>query len=846
MSRHIQKQLTRSLERILEEAHLSGELKLSGRKLKDFPKVGKAGAAKYNLQDTVIADLSKNRFSELPEEVTEFSFLEKLHLYHNAIRIIPETVVMLQSLNYLDLSRNQLTSLPREICRLPLQTLLVAHNRLASLPDELGRMTVLAELDAGCNEITSLPPRMGDLAQLRSLDLRSNLLVHLPIELTYLRLVKLDISGNRISVLPNEMRKMKSLVDFKLSDNPLTSPPASYLAVQKRLISFCTLPEGNKLCIRGRTHIFKYLERQAAKHERARGGRTRRAPLDARGHATLDTRSHRRHNVDSGYSTSDGVDKRWSQEIHSAVSFTVALVAFSLSLHLLHTLYSYFFAKLFGDAQNAHNPRFYMPPVGHRLQIHDGEVRSLWRQECSPLSITLPHEVGVNGSCSGTSTPSTISPGEHTSLEDELGKAMVLHDQLEKRRLERSTSENGADIRRPMISGLHHTSITPPGHLESTHLTSQSQQISSAQQSVHPLQTATGTAAMVNGDDKRPFNHIQTYREYKEALKQQRANEGLSVYRPREQVTPPGNETQNETDMGNNKETIALTGKQIFNEDNALKRPVQKVTPSRINYQSTPIINGSNNDYNNKNGKYLEQPYKKPSSPIKTSSSILSTNTSPAHAPRLVKTAVGYVEGNNSPSKNGGSPKSPRSVTWNSNVPEKYSFTMRREFERAKEEADLIEQLRNHIETRLKMALPEDLAPALTDGVVLCHLANHVRPRSVASIHVPSPAVPKLTMARCRRNVDNFLEACRKIGVDEEVLLDADAIMDVGYMDAYGLEALARLVIALLLVRDEEESSTEEPAADSLRTIQDHVLSAMLFATFLSALVLLYLFPLPD
>lgn len=56
MSGHIQKQLTRSLERILEEAHLSGELKLSGRKLKDFPKVGKTGAAaKYNLQDTVTA-----------------------------------------------------------------------------------------------------------------------------------------------------------------------------------------------------------------------------------------------------------------------------------------------------------------------------------------------------------------------------------------------------------------------------------------------------------------------------------------------------------------------------------------------------------------------------------------------------------------------------------------------------------------------------------------------------------------------------------------------------------------------------------------------------------------------
>lgn len=48
-------------------------------------------------------DLSKNRFAELPDEVTEYPFLEKLQLYHNAIRVIPDTVVMLQSLSYLDL-----------------------------------------------------------------------------------------------------------------------------------------------------------------------------------------------------------------------------------------------------------------------------------------------------------------------------------------------------------------------------------------------------------------------------------------------------------------------------------------------------------------------------------------------------------------------------------------------------------------------------------------------------------------------------------------------------------------------------------------------------------------------
>ncbi|KAF7651002.1 hypothetical protein LDENG_00117580 [Lucifuga dentata] len=94
-------------------------------------------------------------------------------------------------------------------------------------------------------------------------------------------------------------------------------------------------------------------------------------------------------------------------------------------------------------------------------------------------------------------------------------------------------------------------------------------------------------------------------------------------------------------------------------------------------------------------------------------------------------------------------------------------FTMRRKMEQLREELELMEQLRDSIESRLKVVLPEDLGSSLMDGVVLCHLANHIRPRSVASIHVPSPAMPKLSMAKCRRNVENFLDACRKIGVSE-------------------------------------------------------------------------------
>uniref|UniRef100_A0A671KP77 Calponin-homology (CH) domain-containing protein n=1 Tax=Sinocyclocheilus anshuiensis TaxID=1608454 RepID=A0A671KP77_9TELE len=78
-----------------------------------------------------------------------------------------------------------------------------------------------------------------------------------------------------------------------------------------------------------------------------------------------------------------------------------------------------------------------------------------------------------------------------------------------------------------------------------------------------------------------------------------------------------------------------------------------------------------------------------------------------------------------------------------------------------------MEQIRLLRQSRLKVLLPDDVGAALMDGVVLCHLANHIRPRSVASIHVPSPAVPKLSMAKCRRNVENFLDACKKLGVPQ-------------------------------------------------------------------------------
>ena len=61
------------------------------------------------------------------------------------------------------------------------QALVVNNNKLVSLPEEIGKMQTLMELDASCNEITHLPVQIGDLAGLKVLNLRRNHLQEIPI-----------------------------------------------------------------------------------------------------------------------------------------------------------------------------------------------------------------------------------------------------------------------------------------------------------------------------------------------------------------------------------------------------------------------------------------------------------------------------------------------------------------------------------------------------------------------------------------------------------------------------------------------------------------------------------------
>ncbi|XP_066450010.1 leucine-rich repeat and calponin homology domain-containing protein 4 isoform X2 [Eleutherodactylus coqui] len=281
----------RSLEKALEEAVNTGVLNVSGRRLKELP----GSVRNSDLTDVIRADLSRNRLSELPVELCHLVSLESLTLYHNCLRTLSPSLSNLQVLTYLNISRNLLTSLPPHVCRLPLTILIASNNKLTSVPDEVGAMMSLRQLDISCNELQSLPAQMGSLRSLRELNVRRNQLTSLPAEISELPLTRLDFSCNRVARIPTCYRHLRHLQSIVLDNNPLQYPPA-------------------QICLKGKVHIFKYLNIEAcskAAPELGDLGKLSR-PTSFTTCLTDDLYSQPYGGLDSGFNSVDSGSKRWS------------------------------------------------------------------------------------------------------------------------------------------------------------------------------------------------------------------------------------------------------------------------------------------------------------------------------------------------------------------------------------------------------------------------------------------------------------------------------------------------------------------------------------------------------
>ncbi|XP_071608505.1 DISP complex protein LRCH3 isoform X7 [Heliangelus exortis] len=695
---------SRSLDRALEEAAASGTLSLSGRKLRDYPR---ASAANHDLSDTTQADLSRNRLSELPAEACHFVSLESLNLYQNCIRYIPEAVLNLQSLTFLNISRNQLSTLPVHLCSLPLKVLIVSNNKLVSIPEEIGQLRQLTELDVSCNEIQTIPPQIGNLEFLRDLNVRRNNLVRLPEELAELPLIRLDFSCNKITTIPVCYRNLRHLQTIMLENNPLQSPPA-------------------QICIKGKIHIFKYLNIEACKIAPDLPDYDRRPMGFGSCHEEL--YSGRPYGaLDSGFNSVDSGDKRWSGNEPTDELSDLPLRVAEIT-----------------KEQRLRRESQYQENRGSMVVTNGGVEHDLDQIDYIDSCATEEEEEEVRqpkcmDSDSLSSQFMAYIDQRRISNEGSPVKPVSIREFQRTEETRRYLHQNRSPADSPYFLSSHHSQVPnadPELHRRHIERTRREAQLAALQYEEERMRTK------------------QIQREAVLDFVKQKASLSPQKQSPLDSECPfPSRRSQHTDDS-------AL----LVSDDRSTISPGSPTTQTV----------------------HLSPPYPGHAAPP--------SYRNPSQRPEsfLYRTAV-RDEANKAVTSSSTRALSPAKDSADPRV--------RENSKQRQEELELIEQLRKNIESRLKVSLPSDLGAALTDGVVLCHLANHVRPRSVPSIHVPSPAVPKLTMAKCRRNVENFLEACRRIGVPQDNLCSPSDILQLNLSVKRTVETL------LSLGTDSEESS---------------------------------------
>jgi len=180
-----------------------------------------------NAKDRQYLDLSDNQLSDLPKEIAELKNLKKLYLNDNQLSDLPKEIAELKSLQTLDLRNNQLSDLPKEIAELKsLQELYLSSNQLSDLSKEIAELKNLKKLYLNDNQLSDLPKEIAELKSLQTLNLSSNQLSDLPKEIAELKsLQTLNLSYNKLSDLPKEIAELKNLQTLYLKKTQLSDLP---------------------------------------------------------------------------------------------------------------------------------------------------------------------------------------------------------------------------------------------------------------------------------------------------------------------------------------------------------------------------------------------------------------------------------------------------------------------------------------------------------------------------------------------------------------------------------------------------------------------------------------------
>lgn len=152
----------------------------------------------FDLADSLeILDLSNNHLSSLPADFSRLKKLRILFCSNNRFTQLPDILGQCENLEMIGFKSNQITSVSSD--SLPTQTrwLILTDNKIASLPEDFGRLVRLQKLALAGNRLTSLPDSIVNCRNLELVRLSANQLVTFPDGLLELpRLAWLAFSGN--------------------------------------------------------------------------------------------------------------------------------------------------------------------------------------------------------------------------------------------------------------------------------------------------------------------------------------------------------------------------------------------------------------------------------------------------------------------------------------------------------------------------------------------------------------------------------------------------------------------------------------------------------------------------
>lgn len=157
----------------------------------------------------------------------------ELYLQKNQLKIIPEEIIHMTSLQTIDLSDNFFPQFPEPLVYLEqLSTLIYSQEHgtyIEKLPDDFIQLHQLITLDLSHNTFYEIPSMIYALPRLKSLDVSSNLLTALEVnrlkEMNHLE--ELRLNGNQFPSFPSMVCRLERL---NLNDNDRCSaPPNDFL-----------------------------------------------------------------------------------------------------------------------------------------------------------------------------------------------------------------------------------------------------------------------------------------------------------------------------------------------------------------------------------------------------------------------------------------------------------------------------------------------------------------------------------------------------------------------------------------------------------------------------------------